>query len=178
MVLDWEDAWSGEPKNGHTTHLLLSFPADLSPKKALRIAEDWAFEMFQSGTHVDDQWSYVAALHTDRDHPWAAGTPIAQDVLIRDLADAPAATDLDAETPSDGLRRRDTAIAAGWTKRSQAQVSRGFSGGWSYDVKVSGATGTSAPLRTRIAPRGNDSTPTASSRRAGRSRRASARSTQ
>jgi len=36
---------------------------------------------------------------------WAAGTPIAQDVLIRDLADAPAATDLDAETPSDGLRR-------------------------------------------------------------------------
>lgn len=69
MALDWEDAWSGEPKNGHTTHLLLSFPADLSPDKALRIAEDWAFEMFQSGTHVDDQWSYVAALHTDRDHP-------------------------------------------------------------------------------------------------------------
>ncbi|MTE01690.1 relaxase/mobilization nuclease domain-containing protein [Paracoccus sp. YIM 132242] len=69
MALDWEDAWSGEPKNGHTTHLLLSFPADLSPRKALRIAEDWAFEMFQSGTHVDDQWSYVAALHTDRDHP-------------------------------------------------------------------------------------------------------------
>tara|TARA_B100001167_G_scaffold120322_1_gene74716 strand:+ start:39 stop:176 length:138 start_codon:yes stop_codon:yes gene_type:complete len=33
---------------------------------------------------------------------WAAGTPIAQDVLIRDLADAPAATDLDAETPSEG----------------------------------------------------------------------------
>ncbi|SNR71192.1 relaxase/mobilization nuclease domain-containing protein [Paracoccus sediminis] len=69
MALDWEDAWSGEPKNGHTTHLLLSFPADLSAKRALRIAEDWAFEMFQSGTHVDDQWSYVAALHTDRAHP-------------------------------------------------------------------------------------------------------------
>lgn len=69
MAFDWEDAWSGEPKNGHTTHLLLSFPADLSAQKALRIAEDWAFEMFQSGVHVDDQWSYVAALHTDRAHP-------------------------------------------------------------------------------------------------------------
>nr|WP_255434937.1 relaxase/mobilization nuclease domain-containing protein [Paracoccus sp. MC1862] len=69
MAQEWSDAWSGEPKNGHTTHLLLSFPADLSPKKALRIAEAWAFEMFQSGTHVEDEWAYVAALHTDRAHP-------------------------------------------------------------------------------------------------------------
>ena len=65
----WSDAWFGEAKNGHTTHLLLSFPADLSPRKALRIAEAWAFEMFQSGTHVEDEWAYVAALHTDRAHP-------------------------------------------------------------------------------------------------------------
>ncbi|MFC0341986.1 relaxase/mobilization nuclease domain-containing protein, partial [Paracoccus niistensis] len=69
LVLDWQDAWKGAPKNGHTTHLLLSFPADLSPRKALRIAEAWAFEMFQSGTHVADEWAYVAALHTDRAHP-------------------------------------------------------------------------------------------------------------
>ena len=69
MAQEWSDAWSGEPKNGHTTHLLLSFPADLSPKKALRIAETWAFEMFQSGTHAEDEWAYVAALHTDRAHP-------------------------------------------------------------------------------------------------------------
>ena len=65
----WSDAWFGEAKNGHTTHLLLSFPADLSPRKALRIAEAWAFEMFQSGAHVEDEWAYVAALHTDRAHP-------------------------------------------------------------------------------------------------------------
>ena len=69
LVLDWQDAWRGAPKNGHTTHLLLSFPADLSAQKALRIAEEWAFEMFQSGTHVEDEWAYVAALHTDRAHP-------------------------------------------------------------------------------------------------------------
>ncbi|MGR3440045.1 MAG: relaxase/mobilization nuclease domain-containing protein [Paracoccus sp. (in: a-proteobacteria)] len=69
VALDWSDGWRGEPKNGHTTHLLLSFPYDLSPKKALRIAEAWAFEMFQSGTHMQDEWAYVAALHTDRSHP-------------------------------------------------------------------------------------------------------------
>ena len=69
IALDWSDGWRGDPKNGHTTHLLISFPYDLAPKKALRIAEAWAFEMFQSGTHVQDEWAYVAALHTDRSHP-------------------------------------------------------------------------------------------------------------
>lgn len=69
MAQEWSDAWTGEPKNGHTSHLLLSFPADLSAKKALCIAEEWAFEMFQSGAHVEDEWAYVAALHTDRAHP-------------------------------------------------------------------------------------------------------------
>ncbi|MBM3604530.1 relaxase/mobilization nuclease domain-containing protein [Paracoccus sp. SSK6] len=69
ITLDWSDGWRGDPKNGHTTHLLLSFPYDLAPRKALRIAEAWAFEMFQSGTHVQDEWAYVAALHTDRSHP-------------------------------------------------------------------------------------------------------------
>jgi len=66
---DWEDSWRGDPKNGHTTHLLLSFPADVAPERAKLVAEIWAAEMFQSGTHVDDEWAYVAALHTDRSHP-------------------------------------------------------------------------------------------------------------
>ncbi|MDS9470267.1 relaxase/mobilization nuclease domain-containing protein [Paracoccus sp. MBLB3053] len=66
---DWEDAWTGDPKNGHTTHLLLSFPADVAPHRALQVAEIWAAEMFQSGRHVADEWAYIAALHTDRSHP-------------------------------------------------------------------------------------------------------------
>ncbi|WP_170297804.1 relaxase/mobilization nuclease domain-containing protein [Paracoccus litorisediminis] len=66
---DWEDAWTGDPKNGHTTHLLLSFPADVAPHRALQVAEIWAAEMFQSGMHVADEWAYIAALHTDRSHP-------------------------------------------------------------------------------------------------------------
>lgn len=33
------------------------------------MAEAWAAEMFQSGTHAPDEWAYIAALHTDRAHP-------------------------------------------------------------------------------------------------------------
>ena len=69
IVGDWVEDWRGSPKNGHTSHLLLSFPAHVRPEKAKLIAEVWAFEMFQSGEHQDDVWSYVAALHTDRPHP-------------------------------------------------------------------------------------------------------------
>lgn len=69
IIGDWVEDWRGSPKNGHTSHLLLSFPSHVRPEKAKLIAEAWAFEMFQSGDHQDDIWSYVAALHTDRAHP-------------------------------------------------------------------------------------------------------------
>ncbi|MCA3456264.1 MAG: relaxase/mobilization nuclease domain-containing protein [Rhodobacter sp.] len=69
IVGDWGEDWRGSPKNGHTTHLLMSFPSHVRPEKAKLIAEAWAFEMFQSGEHQDDVWSYVAALHTDKAHP-------------------------------------------------------------------------------------------------------------
>ncbi len=69
IVGDWVEDWRGSPKNGHTTHLLMSFPSHVRPEKAKLIAEVWAFEMFQSGEHQDDVWSYVAALHTDKAHP-------------------------------------------------------------------------------------------------------------
>jgi type IV secretion system T-DNA border endonuclease VirD2 len=69
IVGDWVEDWRGSPKNGHTTHLLMSFPSHVRPEKAKLIVEAWAFEMFQSGEHQDDVWSYVAALHTDKAHP-------------------------------------------------------------------------------------------------------------
>jgi type IV secretion system T-DNA border endonuclease VirD2 len=69
IVGDWVEDWRGSPKNGHTTHLLMSFPSHVRPEKAKLIAEAWAFEVFQSGEHQDDVWSYVAALHTDKAHP-------------------------------------------------------------------------------------------------------------
>jgi type IV secretion system T-DNA border endonuclease VirD2 len=69
IVGDWVEDWRGSPKNGHTSHLLMSFPSHVRPSSAKLIAEAWAFEMFQSGEHQDDVWSYVAALHTDKAHP-------------------------------------------------------------------------------------------------------------
>lgn len=69
IVGNWVEDWRGSPKNGHTTHLLMSFPSHVRPEKAKLIAEAWAFELFQSGEHQDDVWSYVAALHTDKAHP-------------------------------------------------------------------------------------------------------------
>jgi type IV secretion system T-DNA border endonuclease VirD2 len=69
IVGAWVENWCGSPKNGHTSHLLLSFPSHVRPEKAKLIAEAWAFEMFQSGDHQDDVWTYIAALHTDRAHP-------------------------------------------------------------------------------------------------------------
>ena len=69
IVGDWVEDWRGSPKNGHTTHLLMSFPSHVRPETAKLIAEAWAFEMFQSGEHQDDVWSYAAALHTDKAHP-------------------------------------------------------------------------------------------------------------
>jgi type IV secretion system T-DNA border endonuclease VirD2 len=69
IVGNWVEDWRRSPKNGHTTHLLMSFPSHVRPEKAKLIAEAWAFEMFQSGEHQDDVWSYVAALHTDKAHP-------------------------------------------------------------------------------------------------------------
>ena len=65
----WSSDWTRAPKNGHTTHLLMSFPYATDPGKALLIAEIWAAEMFQSGEHQADEWSYAAALHLDRSHP-------------------------------------------------------------------------------------------------------------
>ena len=69
IVGEWVEDWRGAPKNGHTSHLLLSFPSHVRPETAKLIAEVWAFEMFQSGEHQNDVWSYIAALHTDRPHP-------------------------------------------------------------------------------------------------------------
>lgn len=69
IAATWSDGWTGAPKNGQTSHLLLSFPSHVRPGTAKLIAEAWAFEMFQSGAHRGEEWAYVAALHTDRAHP-------------------------------------------------------------------------------------------------------------
>ena len=71
MVKEWSEGWGKgrTPENGHTSHLLLSFPAKTDPEKAFRIAEAWAADMFDNKAQRGDSWSYMAALHIDRDHP-------------------------------------------------------------------------------------------------------------
>ncbi|WP_299913350.1 relaxase/mobilization nuclease domain-containing protein [uncultured Paracoccus sp.] len=67
IVDQWSDEWTGDPKNGQTTHLLVSFPVDVSAERARPVVEEWCMELFQSGLHSDgEEWAYVAALHTDR----------------------------------------------------------------------------------------------------------------
>jgi type IV secretion system T-DNA border endonuclease VirD2 len=69
IVSSWTDQWQRSPRNGHTTHLLVSFPADVSARKARIIAEDWAADMFENPEVRGEQWAYVVALHTDKPHP-------------------------------------------------------------------------------------------------------------
>ena len=71
MVKDWSEGWGKgrTPENGHTSHLLLSFPAKTDPEKAFRIAEAWAADMFDNKAQRGDSWAFMAALHIDRDHP-------------------------------------------------------------------------------------------------------------
>lgn len=69
LMSDWARDWEGRPRNGHTSHMILSFPDDVSPNAALMIAKDWCAEMFEDETHVSDSWEYVAALHTDTANP-------------------------------------------------------------------------------------------------------------
>ncbi|MFD1880106.1 relaxase/mobilization nuclease domain-containing protein [Paracoccus pacificus] len=67
VVDQWSDEWTGDPKNGQTTHLLVSFPFDVSAERARPVVEEWCMELFQSGLHAEgEEWAYVAALHTDR----------------------------------------------------------------------------------------------------------------
>lgn len=65
----WSEGWKGTPQNGHTTHLLISFPEDVAPMDARHIVEEWAEEVFIRSPHQDEEWEYVGALHTDRPHP-------------------------------------------------------------------------------------------------------------
>ena len=69
MMSAWAQDWKGRPRNGHTSHMVLSFPDDVSQDAAYVIAQHWCAEMFEKQTHIADTWEYVAALHTDTANP-------------------------------------------------------------------------------------------------------------
>ena len=63
----WTSSWAGNPKRGHTDHIILSFPNDTNPEVAEDIAREWGREVFGSG-NFGDQWRYVGALHANTEH--------------------------------------------------------------------------------------------------------------
>lgn len=69
MMEAWSADWKGRPRNGHTSHMVLSFPDDVSPAAALAISQEWCAEMFEEEVHAEDTWEYIAALHTDTENP-------------------------------------------------------------------------------------------------------------
>lgn len=67
IIEAWAKTWRGTTKLGFTSHMLLSFPTDVSTETVRDIALDWAEHFFESGAY-GDQWDYVLAVHDDRAH--------------------------------------------------------------------------------------------------------------
>lgn len=70
IIEGWAGTWRGTSKLGFTSHMLLSFPTDVTEEQVQGIALDWCEHFFESG-HYGDEWDYIVAVHTDRDHPHA-----------------------------------------------------------------------------------------------------------
>jgi len=72
LVERWSDGWSKDKsntKNGYTSHMVVSFPDDVTDSKAAAITQTWCEDILESRTFVDDEWQYYAALHTDTANP-------------------------------------------------------------------------------------------------------------
>lgn len=70
IIEDWAETWQGTTKLGFTSHMLLSFPKDVSVEQVRDITMEWASHFFESGDY-GDQWDYVLAVHDDRAHKHA-----------------------------------------------------------------------------------------------------------
>lgn len=70
IIEAWSETWRGTSKLGFTSHMLLSFPTDVTVDQVRDIAMDWAAHFFESGDY-GDQWDYVLAVHDDRAHKHA-----------------------------------------------------------------------------------------------------------
>ncbi|CAB1114259.1 unnamed protein product [Ectocarpus sp. CCAP 1310/34] len=70
IIEDWAETWRGTTKLGFTSHMLLSFPTDVTVDQVRDITLEWAEHFFDSGEY-GDQWDYVLAVHDDRAHKHA-----------------------------------------------------------------------------------------------------------
>jgi len=70
IIEGWSETWRGTTKLGFTSHMLLSFPTDVTVEQVRGITMEWAEHFFETGDY-GDQWDYVLAVHDDRAHKHA-----------------------------------------------------------------------------------------------------------
>lgn len=66
VARSWEATWQYKTNLGNTSHMLISFPPGVDPDRVIGVAQDVCQEMFGD---PDTGFDYVAALHTDTQHP-------------------------------------------------------------------------------------------------------------
>ena len=67
-IAAWEKEFTFNPKFGHTTHIVVSFPKGTTVAAAKRAAEDFGVRAFESGLG-GDSFDYFSVQHTDTDYP-------------------------------------------------------------------------------------------------------------
>ena len=70
IIENWSQTWRGTTKLGFTSHMLLSFPTDVTTDQVRDITMEWASHFFDTGDY-GDQWDYVLSVHDDRAHKHA-----------------------------------------------------------------------------------------------------------
>ena len=68
MAEKWASRWKDRTENGHTMHMVASFPRGTDPEKIAEIMRDACHEILDQGR---SRFRYIAAVHTDKEHPHA-----------------------------------------------------------------------------------------------------------
>ncbi|MCI4643443.1 MAG: relaxase/mobilization nuclease domain-containing protein [Hyphomonadaceae bacterium] len=68
LINSWGLSGETKTQSDKTTHIVVSFPADVDNDAAYRAGRAWAEEVFASGKY-GDVYDYYTAFHTDRAHP-------------------------------------------------------------------------------------------------------------
>lgn len=68
MAAEWADGWNRKVDSGHSMHMVASFPRGTDPEAVAEIIRATCFDLLDQGR---SRFNYVAAVHTDKDHPHA-----------------------------------------------------------------------------------------------------------
>lgn len=68
MAEKWASRWKDRTENGHTMHMVASFPQGTDPEKIAEIMREACYEILDQGR---SRFRYIAAVHTDKGHPHA-----------------------------------------------------------------------------------------------------------